>query len=170
MFVRSLDSNFDRFDIFSSISFRGTRDDIEEEDDQESYFRWLEENPNAGVVQGQDQDNDDQDLEYDDDGNIVVPEKSKIIEPLPRVDHSTIEYESFEKNFYNEHDEIKALDVTKVEELRKTLDIRVMGLDPPRPVCSFAHFNFDESLMKAIRKADYTQPTAIQAQVRPTEK
>ena len=40
-----------------------------------------------------------------------------------------------------------------------------MGLDPPKPVCSFAHFNFDESLMKAIRKSDYTQPTAIQAQV-----
>ena len=36
---------------------------------------------------------------------------------------------------------------------------------PVKPVSSFAHFQFDEALMKAIRKAGYTQPTAIQAQV-----
>lgn len=57
----------------------------------------------------------------------MVPEKSKIIEPLPRIDHSTIEYESFEKNFYDEHDEIKSMNVEQVEELRKTLGIRVIN-------------------------------------------
>ncbi len=56
---------------------RGTRTDLEEEDDQESFFRWLEENPNAGVAQNADND-DDQDIEYDEDGNIIVPEKSKV--------------------------------------------------------------------------------------------
>lgn len=49
---------------------------MEEEDDQESYFRWLEENPNAGVNQAQ--NDEEQDLEYDEDGNIIVPEKSKV--------------------------------------------------------------------------------------------
>ena len=70
---------------------------MEEEDDQESYFRWLEENPQAGLV-NQDQD-DDQDIDYDADGNLIVPEKSKIIDPLPPINHSQIEYEKFEKNF-----------------------------------------------------------------------
>lgn len=39
------------------------------------------------------------------------------------------------------------------------------GILAPKPVSSFAHFNFDDHLMKAIRKAGYTQPSPIQAQV-----
>jgi hypothetical protein len=57
---------------------RGTRADIEGEDDQESYFKWLEENPNAGLAMT-DNDDEDRELEYDNEGNIVVPEKSKVI-------------------------------------------------------------------------------------------
>ena len=34
-------------------------------------------------------------------------------------------------------------------------------------VTSFAHFGFDESLLKAIRKMEYTQPTPIQSQAVP---
>ena len=56
---------------------RGTRDDIEEADDEESFYIWLEENPNAGVAQNE--NDNDQDLDYDDEGNIIVPEKSKVI-------------------------------------------------------------------------------------------
>ena len=40
------------------------------------------------------------------------------------------------------------------------------GILAPKPVSSFAHFNFDDRLMKAVRKAGYTQPSPIQAQVR----
>ncbi|RNA22526.1 ATP-dependent RNA helicase DDX42 [Brachionus plicatilis] len=148
----------------SKKTTKGTRDDIENEDDQESYFRWLEENPNAGVPQA---DEDDQDIEYDQDGNIIVPEKKKFIDPLPPIDHSQIDYEKFDKNFYHEHEEIKALDQKQVDELRKKLDIRVTGASIAKPVCSFAHFNFDELLMKQIRKSEFTAPTPIQAQAVP---
>jgi ATP-dependent RNA helicase DDX42 len=49
---------------------RGKRDDIEEEDDQESYFRYMEENPMAGVV------NEEEELiDYDEDGNPIMPDK-----------------------------------------------------------------------------------------------
>jgi ATP-dependent RNA helicase DDX42 len=84
---------------------------------------------------------------------------------LPPIDHSTIEYEPFEKNFYQEHEEIQAMTAEQLKELRTTLGIAVSGYNAPKPVCSFAHFNFDEQLMKAIRKAGFTQPTPIQAQV-----
>lgn len=141
------------------------REDIEAEDDQESYFKWLEENPTAGLAP---QDNEDeQDIDYDEDGNIIVPEKSKIIDPLPPIDHSTIQYESFEKNFYQEHEEIKELKESQVEELRQKLGIKVSGFSTPKPVCSFAHFNFDEQLLRAIRKSEFTQPTPIQSQAIP---
>ena len=35
----------------------------------------------------------------------------------------------------------------------------------PRPVVSFAHFGFDERLMKTLRKSEFTTPTPIQSQV-----
>lgn len=55
----------------------------------------------------------------------------------------------------------------KVVQLRNTLGLRVNGADLPYPVTSFAHFNFDDVLMKVIRKSDYTQPTPIQSQAVP---
>ena len=54
-----------------------------------------------------------------------MPEKNKIIDPLPPIDHTLIEYENFEKNFYEEHEEIKNLSQQEVDELRKTLGIKV---------------------------------------------
>lgn len=39
------------------------------------------------------------------------------------------------------------------------------GLAPPKPVCSFGHFGFDDALLEAIRKSEYSRPTPIQAQV-----
>lgn len=73
-------------------------------------------------------------------------------------------YEPFERNFYIEHEDIKALNFYESAELRRKLDISVTGPDPPKPVSSFAHFGFDEKLMDAVCKSEYTQPTPIQAQ------
>ncbi|XP_074658788.1 ATP-dependent RNA helicase DDX42-like [Tubulanus polymorphus] len=135
------------------------RDDIEEEDVQESYFRYMEENPLAGVYL-----EDDTPLDYDEEGNPIIPEKNKIIDPLPPVDHTMIDYDPFEKNFYTPHEEISRLSLVEVDQLRRTLGIRVSGFSPPKPVTSFGHFGFDEQLMNAVRKAEYTKPTPIQAQ------
>ncbi len=52
---------------------RGIRDDLENEDDEESYYRYMEENPMAGVI-----DDDDMDIEYDEDGNAIIPEYKKV--------------------------------------------------------------------------------------------
>jgi ATP-dependent RNA helicase DDX42 len=40
----------------------------------------------------------------------------------------------------------------------------VSGASVPKPVSSFGHLGFPESLIRAVRKADFTQPTPIQAQ------
>ncbi|EEB17484.1 DEAD box ATP-dependent RNA helicase, putative [Pediculus humanus corporis] len=142
---------------------KGFRDDIDAEDDEESYYRYMEENPLAGV---QNEDSDIE-LEYDEDGNPIPPAKNKDIDPLPPIDHSCIEYQDFEKNFYVVHDDVANLSKSKVEELRKTLGIKVTGPQPPHPVVGFAYFGFDEALMKVIRKSEYTTPTPIQAQAVP---
>jgi ATP-dependent RNA helicase DDX42 len=123
----------------------------------------MEENPNAGLHV----DDSDQEIEYDEDGNPIAPLRKKEIDPLPAIDHSVIPYEAFEKNFYIVHDDIANLNLQQVDDLRKTLGIKVSGPSPPNPVTSFAHFGFDDSLMKAIRKHEYTQPTPIQTQAIP---
>ncbi|XP_056404008.1 ATP-dependent RNA helicase DDX42 [Hyla sarda] len=139
---------------------RGIRDDIEEEDDQEAYFRFMAENPTAGLQPEEEEDT----LEYDSDGNPIASTTKRIIDPLPPIDHSEIEYPPFEKNFYIEHEEITAQTPQQIVELRHKLNLRVSGAAPPRVASSFAHFGFDEQLMHQIRKSEYTQPTPIQCQ------
>ncbi|XP_049291279.1 ATP-dependent RNA helicase DDX42 [Anopheles funestus] len=142
---------------------KGTRGDIDDEDDEESYYRYMQENPHAGLMD----EGSDAELEYDEDGNPVPPPRRRDIDPLPAIDHSEIEYAKFEKNFYIPHEDIVNLSGAKIQELRQTLGVKVSGPMPPHPVTSFAHFGFDESLMKAIRKSEYSTPTPIQAQAIP---
>ncbi|XP_075941888.1 ATP-dependent RNA helicase DDX42 [Anarhichas minor] len=141
-------------------SAKGIRDDIEEEDEQEAYFRYMAENPTAGLSL----EEEDENIDYDSDGNPIAPTTKKIILPLPPIDHSEIDYPPFEKNFFNEHEELINLTGTQVLELRHKLNLRVSGAAPPKPCTSFAHFNFDEQLMHQIRKSEFTQPTPIQCQ------
>ena len=61
------------------------RYDIEAEDDHESYFKAMANAPI--VITGED---DDVDMEYDSDGYPIVPERSKVIDPLPPLDHSAV--------------------------------------------------------------------------------
>ena len=132
----------------------------------------MEANPHAGVGTfgaGSDAEDDEEAdrLEYDKDGNPIAIAGKKMIDPLPVIYHSEIEYPKFEKNFYEEHEDMKQLSGSKVYELRKKLGIQVSGPSPPKPVTSFGHFGFDEQLMKVIRKLEYVQPTAIQSQAIP---
>ncbi|XP_039595825.1 ATP-dependent RNA helicase DDX42 isoform X2 [Polypterus senegalus] len=119
----------------------------------------MAENPTAGVIQ----EEEDENIDYDSDGNPIATTK-KVIYPLPPVDHSEIDYPPFEKNFYDEHEELSSLTPIQVVELRQKLNLRVSGAAPPKPCTSFAHFGFDEQLMHQIRKSEFTQPTPIQCQ------
>lgn len=148
----------------NSAPTTGIRDDLEEEDVEESYYRYMEENPNAGLAPIEDENPD---IEYDEDGNPIPPDKKKIIDPLPPIDHNEIEYKPFQKVFYKEHEDIKNLPDKQVSELRKTLGITVTGRDAPKPVSSFGHLNFEDKLIKAIIRAEYTTPTPIQTQAVP---
>lgn len=145
------------------------RDDIDQEDMQEGCmkycliylflkkkFRFLEEY--------QTRHEEDDIYEYDEDGNVIWSWK-KVIDPLPEINHSLINYKSFQKNVYQEHEDIQKLTNKQVFEIRTLMDIRVYGHDAPKPVVSFAHFMFDEALMKLIRKNQFEKPTPIQAQV-----
>lgn len=154
---------------------KGIRLDIDGADDAEEFltqiessFRNTPELRDGTAGDSQDDDERDQMVEYDKYDNILSVKRSKKeVDPLPTIDHSTISYDKFQRDFYKEHPEIVKLNPEKSEELRTKLEIKVSGQSPPKPVCSFAHFNFDERLMKVIRRSEYTQPTPIQAQAIP---
>mmetsp|Transcript_11294 Transcript_11294/g.30775 ORF Transcript_11294/g.30775 Transcript_11294/m.30775 type:complete len:665 (-) Transcript_11294:25-2019(-) len=93
--------------------------------------------------------------------------RTKPIEPLPRVDHSQIDYAPVQKDFYKPHPEISSLSADKVADLRKELRISVAGSDIPSVVASFVHLGLPKELMEGIRLHGYTKPTAIQAQAIP---
>eukprot|EP00050_Salpingoeca_kvevrii_P001748 m.178222 g.178222 ORF g.178222 m.178222 type:complete len:678 (+) comp10446_c0_seq13:1-2034(+) len=127
------------------------RDDIEGTDEQEQFF--------ADVLAKKERPSDSFSDKFG-------PNDSEV-PPLPAVDHSTIKYEPFCKDFYEEHEEVAALNSQAVYELRDSLNVRATGLDVPRPCVSFAHFGFDKMTMAVIQKAGFTKPTAIQAQAVP---
>ncbi len=52
---------------------------------QEAYFRYMAENPTAGLIQ----EEDEEEVDYDSDGNPIAPTKKMII-PLPPIDHSEV--------------------------------------------------------------------------------
>ncbi|XP_057782226.1 DEAD-box ATP-dependent RNA helicase 24 isoform X2 [Salvia miltiorrhiza] len=105
-------------------------------------------------------------LEYDSDDNPVVLDKKKI-EPIPPLDHSLIDYEAFNKDFYDEKPSISGMSEQDVAEYRMSLAIRVSGFDVPRPIKTFEECGFSAELMKAIAKQAYEKPTPIQCQALP---
>ncbi|KAH7578240.1 hypothetical protein ACOSP7_000549 [Xanthoceras sorbifolium] len=105
-------------------------------------------------------------LEYDSDDNPVVVEKKRI-EPIPALDHSSIDYEPFNKDFYEENESISGMSEQDVMECRKSMAIRVSGFDVPKPVKTFQDCGFSTQLMHAISKQGYEKPTSIQCQALP---
>eukprot|EP00258_Populus_trichocarpa_P033194 XP_024449213.1 DEAD-box ATP-dependent RNA helicase 24 isoform X1 [Populus trichocarpa] len=105
-------------------------------------------------------------LEYDSDDNPVVVDKKKI-EPIQALDHGSIEYEPFSKDFYEESPSISEMSEQDVAEYMKSLAIRVSGFEVPRPIKTFEDCGFSPQLMNAIAKQGYEKPTPIQCQALP---
>jgi len=64
-----------QFSPIFAVNVRGVRDDIEQEDVEEAYYRYMEENPMAGVLADE---QEDLNVQYDNEGNIIYVEKNKV--------------------------------------------------------------------------------------------
>ena len=60
-------------------------------------------------MDGNQEDYDFLDSEGEVDLEYLKKDKKKKIEPLPNVEHSSVKYEPFNKDFYEEHEEIAKL-------------------------------------------------------------
>lgn len=132
--------------------FENIRNDIEEMDDEETLYKYLEENP----AQKQDYD------ENSDSDNDNYRKKNVL--PLESIDHSKIKYKNFQKNFFNPHNDILSMSQYTIEEIHNDFSISVEGNDIPPPVISFTYFNFDTIYLESIRELGFSTPTPIQIQ------
>eukprot|EP01018_Ginkgo_biloba_P008927 Gb_12460 [translate_table: standard] len=106
-------------------------------------------------------------VEYDSDDNPIITVDKKKIEPIPALDHSQIDYEPFNKDFYEENPSISAMSEQEVDSYRQSVGIKVSGFDVSRPIKKFEECGFDSTLMNAIAKQGYENPTPIQCQALP---
>jgi len=70
----------------------------------------------------------------------------------------------FEKNFYREHPAVQARSQQDVEAFRESKEITVQGRNVPKPVQSFEELTLPDNIASVIRRQNFTEPTAIQAQ------
>ncbi|KYK63640.1 DEAD/DEAH box helicase domain-containing protein [Toxoplasma gondii TgCatPRC2] len=84
---------------------------------------------------------------------------------LASVDHSILVYPEFQRDIYKEAADIGSLSHEAVGELRASLQIRITGLNAPRPIASFLHLkdSLSKALFTGINKRGFTLPTPIQS-------
>ena len=97
----------------------------------------------------------------------VMAARSKKKE-VAKVDHGSVSYAPFRKDFYIEVPEIKSMSDEAVDAMRKELDcIKVRGKRVPRPIRRWAQCGLSDRLLGAIDRSGYTKPFPIQAQTLP---
>lgn len=117
---------------------------------------------------------DDNGTELDGEIDTVNPElllaqlEKKKRKDIPVVDHSTIDYEPFRKQFYFEPPELSQLSPEDLDMLRLELDgIKVRGQKCPAPVTKWSRFGLPVNVMDIINNLGFEKPTSIQAQAIP---
>ncbi|CAG8623061.1 12011_t:CDS:2 [Cetraspora pellucida] len=83
---------------------------------------------------------------------------------LTRQDWDFSKLPKFEKNFYREHINVISRSQVEVDEYRKKHDMKVFGLDIPKPVETFEEANFPAYVLNEILDLGFTSPTPIQSQ------
>ncbi|KAJ3100217.1 pre-mRNA processing RNA-helicase [Phlyctochytrium bullatum] len=105
----------------------------------------------------------------DDDEDIMEAAAKKLAakrKDLAVVDHSTLTYEAFRKDFYVEPPEIAALTSAEVDIRRAELGgIKIRGVNCPKPISKWSQMGLPPQVFDVVRKVlKYEKPTAIQAQ------
>lgn len=88
---------------------------------------------------------------------------------LAAVDHKSIAYLPFKKNFYVESREVTDLSQKEVHDLRTTLGgIKVSGTNCPRPIWKWEQLGMSSVVTSVIEdKLQFKKPTSVQSQALP---
>ncbi|CAO1426982.1 unnamed protein product [Diamesa serratosioi] len=87
---------------------------------------------------------------------------------LAKIDHSTMDYSSFKKNFYVEVPELAKMSNDDVELYKTELEgIQVKGKGCPKPIKTWAQCGISKKEMETLKKLCFEKPTPIQCQAIP---
>uniref|UniRef100_A0A336MNI9 Probable ATP-dependent RNA helicase DDX46 n=1 Tax=Culicoides sonorensis TaxID=179676 RepID=A0A336MNI9_CULSO len=96
--------------------------------------------------------------------NLAAKQKKE----LAKIDHSSVQYMTFRKEFYKEVPEIAQMTPEEVDQYRCDLEgIQVKGKGCPKPIKTWAQCGISKKEMDTLKKMQFEKPTPIQAQAIP---
>ncbi|KAL6453010.1 LOW QUALITY PROTEIN: PRP5 Pre-mRNA-processing ATP-dependent RNA helicase PRP5 [Candida maltosa Xu316] len=123
-----------------------------------------------------DEPDEDENEEVDENArfqNLISSKLTKLQKKgkeLQTIDHAQENYEPIRKKFYQEPFELSQLSDEGVEIIRQDMDnIKVHGINIPRPILKWAHLSLPVNLSSVINdKLKFPKPSSIQSQALPT--
>lgn len=154
----------------------------EDMDELDVYLKSLEKSQEDGRTLRSHNAFSDGELDADSDTEVVDEddEQQKLLslrlrkvqnkeKELARVDHTSIEYQPFRRDFYKVSPEISRLTEEEIESIREESDgIKVRGANCPRPITKWSQLGLSLSVMAVIEDLQYIRPSPIQSQALPT--
>jgi DEAD/DEAH box helicase len=89
---------------------------------------------------------------------------SQLGDGLRKINWDEEKLVAFQKDFYREHEEVKAMTDEDVDAWRKEVDVSVTGNFVPKPIRTWNQSKFPAYLLEEILKAGFKTPTPIQSQ------
>lgn len=116
-----------------------------------------------------DEDDPSNELLFSSPDDLIAAAAAKIAakrKEIAVVDHSSIVYDAFRKDFYVEPPEVSQMTPEEVEEKRIEMDgIKIRGARCPKPIEKWTQFGLPPAVLEVIRKVlKYEKPSPIQSQ------
>lgn len=146
------------------------QDEVRKEDASQSHAAELldpdEESLPLDSLDEEEEENDAIDSIRTEDILAMVHRKNR--KTLPTVDHASITYEPFRKDFYHPPEELAKMSDEDAERVRMELGaISVRGKSCPVPVTKWSHCGMPVACLDVIKKLGFSAPTPIQSQALP---
>mmetsp|Transcript_10683 Transcript_10683/g.32699 ORF Transcript_10683/g.32699 Transcript_10683/m.32699 type:complete len:275 (-) Transcript_10683:1363-2187(-) len=153
------------------------RNPFEKEDDDDpvtSYMAFRKEKEeetarSAEEARKAEEEERSQESDGDEDDPERAARQKKSIEDIPGVDHASIAYQPFQRDFYEPHPKVAGLSAREIDEVRAEIGLKVSGSGRiPAPVQSFSELpSLGRTVLDAVKRHGYELPTEIQSQALP---
>lgn len=139
-------------------------EESDEEIDLDQFIDNLQSTSNTTTLESESEDEQDENVDDTIDKIRKLQEREK---SLDVIDHSTIDYMEFRKNFYNPPFEFSKYTPEDIKSIRKDMEIQVRGDDVPIPISKWSQLGLSSGIMKVLTDLEYT-PSPIQSQAIPS--
>ncbi|CAK9438982.1 uncharacterized protein LODBEIA_P32060 [Lodderomyces beijingensis] len=180
-------SNHDELDDYMNSIFRAN--DVDGTDNNDATVQVADKRPGADGDSHPEPNNDNNDPDYNNEDNYDDDDEEEEEEEedtdrllmlkltklqntgkqLQEVDHKSIDYQPFTKNFYQVPFDIKDMSHREIDMLRMELDnVRVRGKETPAPFTRWSQLLLPNNIMSVVNeRLEFKKPSPIQSQAIP---